>query len=140
MNTFRSRVDKLGLALTFPDMNPNIVSGFSILTSMLFVLLLHFLPVMSMVFLIITILLDWFDGLMARKFERTSEEGYMVDVTSDRLSEGIIFSVIFFPWFFLFTLNCLLTIKSFARRQHVILPLRHIFLVFYAFSLFSAYL
>ena len=129
----------LALALARPvGRVSNIVSGISILTSMAFVLFLSHFPLVSAVFLIITILLDWFDGLIAKKFGRATEEGYVVDVMSDRLSEGIIFSVFFFPWFFLFVLNCFLSMKSVVRKEHIIIPLRHIFLVFYALSLFLA--
>ena len=139
MNSLRSKVDKVGLALPLPNVNPNAVSGLSILTSMLFVLFLSHFPLVSAVFLIITIMLDWFDGLIAKKFGRVSEEGYIVDVMSDRLSEGIIFSVFFFPWFFLFVLNCLLSMRSVVRKKHIIIPLRHIFLVFYLLSIILAY-
>jgi hypothetical protein len=58
---------------------------------------------------------------------------------SDRLSEGIMFSVLFFPWFFLFTINCLLTMRAVVKKKHVIIPLRHIFLVYYAFLIAFSY-
>lgn len=134
-------MDRIGLALPLPNVNPNAVSGLSVITSMLTALFvysgppLHFLVIF---FLILTIVLDWFDGLIAKKFQRTTEEGYIVDVTSDRLSEGIIFSVFFFPWFFLFVINCLLTMRSFVKGRHVIIPLRHIFLIYYIFMMITA--
>jgi len=98
---------------------------------MLFVIFLNISAGVSLILLFITILLDWFDGLTAKKFNRGSEEGYFADLVSDRLSEGIIFSVMFFPFFFLFTANCFLTIWSVVRKRHVILPLRHILLALY---------
>jgi len=55
----------------------------------------------------------------------------MVDVVSDRLSEGIIFVPFFVPWFFLFSLNNILAIFSFTRKKHIILPLRHIFIIYF---------
>lgn len=139
VNSLRSKVDRFGLALPLPNVNPNFVSGLSILTSMLFVLFLRISPIISIIFLIITVLFDWFDGLIAKKFGRASEEGYLVDLVSDRLSEGIMFSVVFFPWFFLFTLNCLLTMRAVVKKKHVIIPLRHIFLVYYAFLILWSY-
>ncbi len=130
MNTFRKKVDAIGLALPLPNINPNVVSGLSVITSMFFVLSLNLHLLFPLIFLLITILLDWFDGLIAKKFGRVSEEGYFVDIVSDRLSEGIMFSIFFFPWFYLFTLNCLLTMKSATGKKHVVLPLRHIFVIY----------
>jgi phosphatidylglycerophosphate synthase len=130
VNSLRRGTDRIGLALPLPNVNPNVVSGLSIVTSMLFVVSFPFFSFAAVVFLFMTILLDWFDGLIAKKFRRMSEEGYIVDVTSDRLSEGIIFSAVFFPWFFLFVLNCLLTIRSVAKKRHIVLPLRHLFLIY----------
>lgn len=106
---------------------------------MLFVLFLNYSYLLSAVLLVITILLDWFDGLIAKKFGRESEGGYFVDLVSDRLSEGIIFSVMFFPWFFLFTLNCILSMSAVVKKKHVIIPLRHIFLVFYVIMIIWTY-
>ena len=116
--------------LPLPDMNPNALSGMSIITSMLFLLSVKYSMPLALTLLFCTLLLDWFDGMVARKFNRTSEEGHLVDIASDRLSEGIVF-VAFFPWFCLFTLNCLLSLWSVAHKRHLILPLRHVFLVFY---------
>ena len=130
MNIIRRKTDKIGLALPLPNVNPNVISGLSVLTSMLFVIVFPKFPIISAVFLTFTILLDWFDGLIAKKFQRTSEEGYVVDVMSDRLSEGIIFSAMIFPWFFLFFLNCLLSMRSVVKEKHIILPLRHLFLIY----------
>lgn len=137
VRSFRRYADRFGMALPLPNVNPNAVSGLSVITSMVFVLSLRFsffgLPLL---FLAVTILLDWFDGLIARRYGKGSEEGYFVDLVSDRLSEGIIFSFFFFPWFYLFTLNCMLSIVSVRRKRHVVLPLRHIFMVFYVYLYF----
>lgn len=78
-------------------------------------------------FLILTLLLDWLDGLIAKKHNLVSEKGYIVDVAADRLSEAIIFIPFFYPWFYFFTLNMLLTIAGFIKNRHIILPLRAIF-------------
>ncbi len=125
----RKEVDKVGLALPLPNVHPNVISGFSIMTSLAFLAIFRFSVVLSLLFLIITLVLDWFDGLIAKKFERGSEEGYLADIMSDRLSEGIMF-VIFFPWFCLFVVNCMFSIISVAKKKHVILPLRHVFVIY----------
>lgn len=129
VNKLRDNLDRIGLALPLPNVHPNVISGISIITSFAFLASFGFSVILSLLFLILTLLLDWFDGLVAKKFFRTSEEGYLADITSDRLSEGIMF-VIFFPWFCLFVLNCALSLMSVARRKHVILPLRHLFVIY----------
>lgn len=129
VNRTREAVDRVGLALPLPNVNPNVLSGISIITSFAFLALFKFSIILSFLFLIITLLLDWFDGLVAKKFFRTSEEGYLADLTSDRLSEGVMF-VIFFPWFCVFVINCALSIFSVKRNKHVIIPARHFFVIF----------
>ena len=60
MNTIRDKMDKIGLALPLPNVNPNAVSGLSIITSMLVVLFIYSGPQMHflvILFLILTILL-----------------------------------------------------------------------------------
>jgi phosphatidylglycerophosphate synthase len=129
-------VDRIGLALPLPNINPNVISGFSIITSLMFLLSMRFSVFLSLLFLAVTLLLDWFDGLISRKLGLVSEDGYLVDLASDRFSEGIIFVAFFFPWFYLFLANCILSIIAVTRRRHLMLPLRHVFLIFYAFLLF----
>jgi len=131
----RAMTDYFMLRLPLPKINPNIVSGMSIITSLGFVLSLSLSEnlIISFAFLAATLLLDWLDGLIAKKHNLVSEEGYMVDVVSDRLSEGIIFVPFFVPWFFLFSLNNILAIFSFTRKKHIILPLRHIFIIYFFF-------
>jgi len=119
------------LKMPLPRINPNIISGLSILTSLTFILVVKHSSALGCALLVMTLFLDWLDGLVARRYNLSSEEGYMVDVTSDRLSEGIIFIPFFVPWFYLFALNNILTIYSFTRKRHVVLPLRHIFLVYF---------
>lgn len=131
VNKFRDKLDRIGLALPLPNVHPNMISGFSILTSFAFLALFRFSVILSFLFLVLTLLLDWFDGVVAKKYFRVSEEGYLADLTSDRLSEGIMF-VIFFPWFCLFVVNCLLSMISVVRRKHIILPLRHVFILYLA--------
>jgi phosphatidylglycerophosphate synthase len=126
----REAIDSF-LCLPLPNINPNIISGLSVLTSLFFILALKYSSALAFIFIIITILLDWFDGLIAKKYKKCSEEGYIVDVTSDRLSEGIIFAPFFIPWFYLFVLNNILTIFSFTKNRHIILPIRHVFLIYF---------
>lgn len=129
----RAVVDYLFLRLPLPKVNPNVLSGLSIITSLLFVLTLRVSSTVALSFIIITLLLDWFDGLIAKKHNLCSEEGYIVDLVSDRVSEGIMFTPFFVPWFFLFVINSILAVVSFIKRKHIVLPLRHAFLITFVF-------
>lgn len=123
--------DKLGFLLPLPKINPNIVSGLSVLCSFVFLFLFKTHAVFAMVLLIVILLLDWFDGLIAKKYRLESEEGYICDVAADRFSEGIIFVPFFNPWFFLFVFNNLLSLYSYKYKTHVSLPLRHVFVIYF---------
>jgi phosphatidylglycerophosphate synthase len=136
VNKARNVIDRAGMIAPLPNINPNVLTGMSVVTSLLFILCLKY-PLMALAFLVATLLLDWLDGVTARKFSRATENGYLADVAGDRFSEGLIFMVFFFPWFYLFSLNCLLSLISVKRKRHLILPLRHVFLVFYVFLFFS---
>ena len=136
MKKIRKGIDAMGMRLPLPNVHPNTMSGLSVIASMLFLLLTGVSTAIALIFLTAALILDWFDGIIARKFGKTSEEGYIVDVASDRFSEGLMFTAFFYPWFYLFTLNCILAILSVKRKRHFILPLRHVFLVFYVLLLF----
>lgn len=125
-------LDSIFLKLPLPKVNPNAVSGLSIVTSIFFVLALDY-PFLAFAIMLITFLLDGLDGLVARKYKLASEKGYMVDVFSDRLSEGIIFTPFFVPWFYLFTLNAILTVLGYARGKHRLIPLRPFFMLYFFF-------
>lgn len=127
----RRKIEEMLSKTPLPKINPNIVSGMSIIASLLFVLVFRYNPLASFMILFLVLVLDLLDGLIAKKYGLQSEEGYIVDVASDRLSEGIIFSVFFLPWFYLFALNNALTLWSFNSRRHIVLPLRHVFLLYF---------
>lgn len=131
MKGVKSFFDRIVFPFPLPNIDPNILSGLSVLVSMLFVLFLVVSPLISMLFLIAVLVLDLLDGAVARRYGKISKEGELADLASDRLSEGIIFSVFFLPWFYLFVLNCLLSLFSVARGRRIIIPLRHIFVIFY---------
>jgi hypothetical protein len=134
---FRSVTDGLFLKLPLPDVKPSSISGLSVMASVAFALVFRHSPAWAAALLAIIILLDWLDGLVAKKHGRCSEEGYMADVAADRISEGIIFVQAFNPWFILFAINCLLSYASFAKSRHVILPLRHLFFIYLVLVLFG---
>lgn len=125
----RAISDPLLLRLPLPRVNPNWLSGLSILTSLCTIVVWVHSPAIGLVLLAITLLLDWFDGLIAKKHSLSSETGYIVDVAADRISEGILCIPFFMPWFYLFLLNTVLAVWSVARKRHVVLALRHVLFV-----------
>jgi len=126
---FRAIIDPVGLHLPLPRINPSLVSALSVVTSLAFVLVLKRSPAAALSLAVITLLLDWFDGLIAKKYEMCSREGYLVDLAADRVSEAILFIPYFFPWFYLFIVNSALTVFGIARHKHIILPLRAAFIM-----------
>ncbi|MBD3261665.1 MAG: hypothetical protein GF334_08310 [Candidatus Altiarchaeales archaeon] len=126
----KQKTDDVLFKLPWPAINPNYVSGLSILTSIFFVAA-NRQPPLPLFFLSLTLIFDLLDGVIARKHRLQSHEGHMVDVASDRISEAIIFSAYLTPWYYLFSLNVLLSIYSHQKNKHIILPLRQVFFVFY---------
>lgn len=131
----KARTDSLLMRLPLPKINPNFVSGLSVISSVFFILALGYSQVLAFAIAVAVLVFDALDGIIARKYRLETDEGYMIDVTSDRLSEGIMFVPFFMPWFFLFAANCFLTLIGFRMKRHIILPLRHIFVIYLAIVL-----
>jgi phosphatidylglycerophosphate synthase len=129
----RAITDSIPLQLPLPRVNPSLVSALSIVTSLAFILVLKHSPVVAWSLVVITLLLDWLDGLIAKKYELCSREGYLVDLIADRISEAILFIPYLMPWFCLFILNSILTLFGIAKRKQIILPLRAAFIVAFVF-------
>lgn len=120
------------IRLPLPRVHPNLVSVFSVFTSVLFLLcFLEGLRMLALFFLLFTLLLDWMDGLIAKKYAICSKHGYLVDMISDRLSEGITFIPFIVPWLYLSLLNFVLVFVGIAVSRHVVLPLRQAFVIYF---------
>ncbi|MFS8158608.1 MAG: CDP-alcohol phosphatidyltransferase family protein [Candidatus Roizmanbacteria bacterium] len=81
----------------------------------------------------VILLFDWMDGAVARKYNKTSRAGWLIDVAVDRMSEGIIFaSLLFTPlgsiFFISYICNIFLSFYSVKAGRHHLLPLRFIWL------------
>lgn len=136
---FRRFTDEIILKTPLPKINPDIVSALSLILSVFFVFYNNILYQISI--LAIVLLLDWFDGLIAKKYqyrtnEAEKEKGWMVDVFADRLSEGIISIIYFMPFFPLFSLNCFLSLWSYKSKKHFILPVRQVLLLYLIIKFF----
>jgi phosphatidylserine synthase len=109
----------------------NMISGLSLVFSPIAYLLISERAILaSIIALFLVMLLDALDGIVARaKGETSSEDGWMVDVAVDRISEAIV-SLALSRIFVLFTiLNMSLALLSCHYKKHAILPLRHAILL-----------
>ncbi len=128
---------KIGLQtvgkLALPKIHPDYLSGLSIIFSFAFLLkgeLWYQVLLLGIVWFF-----DIIDGITAKKYNiRTTDEekklGWITDVASDRISEGIISIAYFMPLFPLFILNTILTLWSYRRKKHTILPIRQFLFIF----------
>lgn len=132
---FRKHLDKLAF-FPLPKINPTIVS----IASVVAMALIYVSPasrwlVFSLVFL--SIILDWLDGLIARRYGLDSRRGYKIDGVCDRASELVLSSVFFWPWFYLSLINIFLMYISWRTDIHFIISLRLFFLLFIIFQAFG---
>lgn len=133
---YREYIDRYPLRLPLLKINPNLISFISVIFSLLFLIIWQSnlpqkIPI-SFTCLIFGAMLDWLDGLTARKYHLASEKGWIVDTTCDRLSEFfILLSFSFFPWFYLLLWNVLFSWISWFVKKQITFPLRLIFLVYF---------
>jgi hypothetical protein len=109
----------------------NMISGLSLALSPIAYLLIAERAILaSVIALFIVMLLDALDGIVARaKGQTSSNGGWVVDVSVDRVSEAVI-SLALSRIFIMFTiLNMGLTLLSCHYKKHAIIPLRHAILV-----------
>ncbi|MDD5342299.1 MAG: CDP-alcohol phosphatidyltransferase family protein [Patescibacteria group bacterium] len=128
----RKLTDGWLINLSWPRINPSFISALAVGAAFGFaVFYKQNIIWLAVVFLVINLLGDWFDGIIAKKYGLASRKGWIIDIVADRLSEGIIFLYYPVPWFGFFILNCLLSIVSYWRRFAFILPIRLVFLVYF---------
>jgi phosphatidylglycerophosphate synthase len=109
----------------------NMISGLSLaLSPIVYLLIAERAILASIIALFVVILLDALDGIVARaKGQTSSNDGWVVDVSVDRVSEAVI-SLALSRIFILFTiLNIGLALLSCHYKKHAIIPLRHAILV-----------
>jgi phosphatidylglycerophosphate synthase len=110
--------------------NANMISGVGLAVSPIAYLLIANRAILaSVIALFVVLLLDVLDGAAARAIGQTSEDGWMVDVSIDRVSEAVI-SLALSRIFILFTIiNMGLALLSCHYRKHAIIPLRQAILL-----------
>ena len=129
----RFRIILKPVLLRFPilkHVNADQISGLSLIFSPIAYLLISNRAIIASIFTIfLVLLLDVLDGIVARAKGQTSRDGWIVDVSVDRVSEAMI-SLALSRIFILFTiLNMCLALLSYHSKKHAILPLRHAILL-----------
>jgi hypothetical protein len=88
--------------------------------------------------LFLVLFLDVLDGSVSRiKGQASSEEGWIVDVSVDRMSETLISLALSRVYILLVISNIGLVFYSYKNKRHVILPLRQLLLVVLLVYLFT---
>jgi phosphatidylglycerophosphate synthase len=112
-------------------LDANMISGLSLTISPIAYLLISERAILaSIITIFVVVLLDALDGIVARaKGQISSNEGWVVDVSVDRVSEALI-SLTLSRIFITFTiLNMGLTLLSCHYQKHAIIPLRQAILI-----------
>jgi len=122
LNHFLSPFESLNLSV-------NRISWLSLCASIIASILLRTERIMLGAFSIFGVLfLDSLDGFLARKRGMASNDGLIVDVACDRISEFVIFHP-HTTWTILAVVNTYMTILRIRYEKIPILPLRHVFMV-----------
>lgn len=128
VKTIRKYLDGAVIRLPLPNVDPNIISVLSVLF-IIIALIFHDHIWWLFTWVLLSLIFDWLDGVIARKHKRATKKGYLIDVYCDRLSEGLLFIVFFNPWFYFFIVNLFLTVYSWKTKIHFVLALRLFFLI-----------
>lgn len=113
------------------QVDANMISGLSLIFSPIAYLLLSERAIAaSIIAIFLILLLDALDGIVARaKGQTSSKDGWMVDVSVDRISEAVISLALSRVFILLTILNMGLALLSYHHKKHAIIPLRHAILV-----------
>jgi phosphatidylglycerophosphate synthase len=117
------------ISIRFPllrQANANMISGLGLVCSPIAYLLLSERAIIaSIVAIFFVLLLDILDGIVARaEAQPSSKDGWMVDVSVDRISEAVICLALSRVFILLTILNMGLALLSYHYKKHAIIPLR----------------
>lgn len=134
---YRSVLTYLENHIYLPDINPSYYHVFALCVSVL-VLYLHttWLKVLVLALILVA---DWADGATARRYNKCRRAGYMIDVITDRASEGLIFAAgagttLGQVFYVLWLINLGLAYYSIRTNRHTSLPLRFAYMILLPFS------
>ena len=108
------------------QVDANMISGLSLAcTPIAYLLLSERAIIAAIIAIFLVLLLDALDGIVARaKGQTSSKDGWMVDVSVDRISEAIISLALSRVFILLTILNMGLALLSCHYEKHAIIPLR----------------
>ena len=108
------------------QVDANMISGLSLVfTPIAYMLLSERAIVASIIAIFLILLLDALDGIVARaKGQTSSEDGWMVDISVDRISEAVISLALSRVFILLTIINMGLALLSCHHKKHAIIPLR----------------
>ena len=108
------------------QVDANMISGLSLaFTPIAYLLLSERAIIAAIIAIFLVLLLDALDGIVARaKGQTSSKDGWMVDVSVDRISEAIISLALSRVFILLTILNMGLALLSCHYKKHAIIPLR----------------
>ena len=143
-NIFRTKlrkpIDDFIVKIPFPRINPDYISFFTLITTIISVyFFLNGKLWVFWIFLLLTLLLDWLDGTIARKYKMESIKGWWLDKIIDRISEIIIFSFVWLPGSLFIPIGLLIMYLSYKNKFPLLLmfmpQLRFILLAVYFFKI-----
>jgi phosphatidylglycerophosphate synthase len=113
------------------QVDANMISGLSLaFTPIAYLLLSERAIIASIITIFLVLLLDALDGIVARaKGQTSSKDGWMVDVSVDRISEAIISLALSRVFILLTIINMGLALLSCYYEKHAIIPLRQVTLL-----------
>jgi len=113
------------------QVDANMISGLGLVfTPIAYLLLSERVIAASIIAIFLILLLDALDGIVARaKGQTSSEDGWIVDVSVDRISEAVISLALSRVFILLTIINMGLALLSYRYKKHAIIPLRHAILV-----------
>ncbi len=108
------------------QVDANMISGLSLaFTPIAYLLLSERAIIAAIIAIFLVLLLDALDGIVARaKGQTSSKDGWMVDVSVDRISEAVISLALSRVFILLTILNMGLALLSYHYKKHAIIPLR----------------
>ncbi|MEK6968450.1 MAG: hypothetical protein AABX51_07530 [Nanoarchaeota archaeon] len=115
-----------------PSLHPNTIAGIGLILTVVSVIFYYDNPLFFVFLFAASLAADLLTKKMRKSEKYVNQQSIkLADWTADRLGEAVLFSIAWFPWLFLFIINCFLTLYSFLKKDTIILPLRQIFFVYF---------
>jgi phosphatidylglycerophosphate synthase len=129
---YRSLLAYVEKRIYLPNITPSYYHVFGLIASVLFLYIQA--TWVKVLVLALILVADWADGATARRYNRCSRSGYLLDVVTDRASEGLIFAagagtVAGQVFYALWLVNLGLAYYSVRSGRHSSLPLRFVYML-----------